>query len=144
MLYMKDVWRLVETLTEVAKNFRVHTDKIDALTRRVEGLETDTAGLELQVNDLAARGWQNSIQIEGLLNRKGAPGEVITYKPKFRAGHLIGYRPNLAKGTQWVGQVIDTPSGYRSVGNTGEALVWVIRDRDRVVRGCYASNLVRL
>lgn len=64
------------------------------------------------------------------------PGTAVSYMPI--TGYL-GVRSNIL----WSGRVIPLPVGARTHGNSGDPLVWVIRDGDNMIRGCYAHNLVR-
>jgi hypothetical protein len=151
MLGLDDVYGLVRIIERITRNFQQHTDRIDALTKRVEGLEVDNAalcahaekmtgvetvviGLGLQVDDLSRRQWVIAEAIPAL-----KPVETFP----FRFGDRVGYHP--ASHTRWHGIVIPRPFGcpQYSVASRGE-LTYVLRDCDRVVRGCFAHRLVRV
>jgi len=128
MLYIGDVWQLVEHFQQVAKNFRIHTDRIDALAERVSGLETDAAGLELQVEDLAQRQWILAADVA---------------QPKLQVGDRVGYAPS--GWVKWQGVVIPRPYGASALSPASQQpLTFVLRDGDNAVRGCFAKRLMRL
>lgn len=111
---------------------RCLTKQVHNLTERVAVLEkhqrtdvevriVDCLGIEARLRAAAERG-----------HRSLTPGTLVAYAPPRRSG-----RPFV-----WVGRVIPFPEGARRSGLDGP-LVYVMRDNDHAIRGCYPSNLVR-
>lgn len=64
-------------------------------------------------------------------------GTRVRYNPKqFAQGKYNTYQ-----GLEWLGTIIPRPYNGRQFGVKGPELVWVIRDLDHQIRGCYATNL---
>lgn len=106
-----------------------------------EGVNRETAKLRNFMESYTyGPGWVIPAVVEKLRDAAQRGTNALT------PGTHVAYWPDLSRyGSlpRWRGRVIPLPVGAHTCGTRGP-LIWVMRDSDSAIRGCYAHNLVRV